>query len=174
MALLVPPSSIQVLFEYYPSQYYTRIVFIVISPLTIPIKDVYTYILVLFVLIWQKQRSHLKYKSYLYPFCPRQRGSIQKGATTRIYICVIWLVVFYVPSTARSFRDSTPIYCPLRKMWSSVNTPFPTRIENPGLSRGSLLHYRCATQAPLHMCCENIFITSIVNHEMSHLVLPHW
>ena len=26
-----------------------------------------------------------------------------------------WLVVFNVPSTARSFRDGTPIYCPLRR-----------------------------------------------------------
>ena len=26
-----------------------------------------------------------------------------------------WLVVFYVPSTARSFRDGAPIYCPLRR-----------------------------------------------------------
>ena len=26
-----------------------------------------------------------------------------------------WLVVFNVPSTARSFRDSTPIYCPLQR-----------------------------------------------------------
>ena len=25
------------------------------------------------------------------------------------------LFVFYVPSTARSFRDSNPIYCPLRR-----------------------------------------------------------
>ena len=24
-----------------------------------------------------------------------------------------WLVGFYVPSTARSFRDGAPIYCPL-------------------------------------------------------------
>ena len=31
-----------------------------------------------------------------------------------------WLVVFYVPSTARSFRDSTSIYCPLRRTWSLV------------------------------------------------------
>ena len=29
--------------------------------------------------------------------------------------CVGWLVVFNVPSTARSFRDGTPIYCPLRR-----------------------------------------------------------
>ena len=26
-----------------------------------------------------------------------------------------WLVVFNVPSTARSCRDGTPIYCPLRR-----------------------------------------------------------
>ena len=24
---------------------------------------------------------------------------------------MVWLVVFNVPSTARSFRDGTPIYC---------------------------------------------------------------
>ena len=41
----------------------------------------------------------------------------------------VCLFVFYVPSTARSFRDGTPIYCPLRKTWSSVNTPFPPGIE---------------------------------------------
>ena len=30
------------------------------------------------------------------------------------HTCMIgWLVVFNVPSTARSFRDGTPIYCPL-------------------------------------------------------------
>ena len=40
-----------------------------------------------------------------------------------------WLVVFYVPSTAMSFRDGTPIYCPLRRTWSSVDTPFPPGIE---------------------------------------------
>ena len=40
-----------------------------------------------------------------------------------------WVVVFYVPSTARSFRDGTPIYCPLWRTWSSVLTPFPLGIE---------------------------------------------
>ena len=40
-----------------------------------------------------------------------------------------WLVVFYVPSTARSFRDGTSIYCPLRRTWSSVFTAFPPGIE---------------------------------------------
>ena len=45
-------------------------------------------------------------------------------------MCIILcLFVFYVPSTARSFREGTPIYCPLRRMWISVNTPFPSGIE---------------------------------------------
>ena len=43
--------------------------------------------------------------------------------------CSFWLVVFNVPSTARSFRDGTPIYCPLRRTWSSINTPFRPGIE---------------------------------------------
>ena len=42
------------------------------------------------------------------------------------YLC---LFVFYVPSTVRLFRDGTPIYCPLRRTWSSVNTPFPPGVE---------------------------------------------
>ena len=41
------------------------------------------------------------------------------------YFCLF----VYVPSTARSFRDGTPVYCPLRRTRSSVNTPFPTGIE---------------------------------------------
>ena len=53
----------------------------------------------------------------------------------------VWLVVFYVPSTARSFRDGTPIYCPLRRT-------FPPGIE-PGPWHCSPLHNRCATPAPL-------------------------
>ena len=40
-----------------------------------------------------------------------------------------WLVVFNVPSTARSFRDGAPIYCPLLRTWSSVLTPSPPGIE---------------------------------------------
>ena len=49
-----------------------------------------------------------------------------------LWICdvklVCWLVVFNVPSTARSFRDGTPIYCPLRT-WSLINTPFRPGFE---------------------------------------------
>ena len=43
-----------------------------------------------------------------------------------MFVC---LFVFYVPSTARSFRDGNPIYCPLRRTRSSVNTPFQPGIE---------------------------------------------
>ena len=42
---------------------------------------------------------------------------------------MVWLFVFNVPSTARSFRDGSPIYCPLRRTWSSVLTPFPPGID---------------------------------------------
>ena len=45
-------------------------------------------------------------------------------------VCYLgWLVVFNGPPTARSFRDGTPIYCPLRRTWSSVNTTFSPGIE---------------------------------------------
>ena len=54
--------------------------------------------------------------------------------------------VFYVPSTAMSFRDGTPIYCPLRRRWSSF-LHRSHRESNPGSSRGSPLHYHCATRA---------------------------
>ena len=43
--------------------------------------------------------------------------------------CVGWLVMFYVPSTAMSFREGTPIYCPLRRTRSSVFTPSPSGNE---------------------------------------------
>ena len=55
--------------------------------------------------------------------------------------------MFYVPSTARSFREGTTIYFPLRTTWNTVFTPFPPGIK-PGSSRGSRLHYHCATPAP--------------------------
>ena len=42
---------------------------------------------------------------------------------------VVRLFVFNVPTTARSFRDGTRIYCPLRRTWSLINTPFPPGIE---------------------------------------------
>ena len=52
-----------------------------------------------------------------------------------------WLVVFNVPSTARSFRDGTPIYCPLQRTWSSINTPFGPGIEPRAVVHTSLVLY---------------------------------
>ena len=59
-----------------------------------------------------------------------------------------WLVLFNVPSTARSFRDGTPIYCPLRRTWSSINTPFRPGIEPRAVARQSItlpLRYASST-----------------------------
>ena len=63
-----------------------------------------------------------------------------------IFVC---LVVFNVPSTARSFRDGTPIYCPLRRTWSSINTPFRPGIEPRAVAWQSItlpLRYASSTQ----------------------------
>ena len=52
----------------------------------------------------------------------RMKFMVQHSITTIYNIYGFgWLVVFNVPSTARSFRDGTPIYCPLRRTWSSIN-----------------------------------------------------
>ena len=47
-----------------------------------------------------------------------------------------WLVVFNVPSTARSLRDGAPICCPLWRTWSVV-LHHPHRESNPGSLGGS-------------------------------------
>ena len=49
------------------------------------------------------------------------------------YFNLVCLFVFNIPSTARSFRDGTHIYCPLRRTWSSVNTP-----SRPGIEPGAV------------------------------------
>ena len=58
------------------------------------------------------------------------------------------LVVFYIPSTERSFRDGIPIYCPLRRTQNSFLHHSHQEL-NPRPSLGSPLHDRCATPAPL-------------------------
>ena len=60
----------------------------------------------------------------------RARGGHATDWANPTRSCMVdWLIVFNVPSTARSFRDGTPIYCPLRRTWSSINTPFRLGIE---------------------------------------------
>ena len=55
-------------------------------------------------------------------------------------ICMVgWLVVLNVPLTVRSFRDGTPIDCPLRRTSSSVFTPFPPFTS----SRQAHVHHLC-------------------------------
>ena len=66
-----------------------------------------------------------------------------------------WLVVFNVPSTARSFRGGTPIYCPLRRTWSSINTPFRPGFEPRAVAWQSItlpLCYASSTQHVLSVC----------------------
>ena len=57
-----------------------------------------------------------------------------------------WLVVFNVPSTARSFRDGAAIYCPISKDVKLGFNTVPDGNRTP--LRGSPLHNRCATPAP--------------------------
>ena len=72
-----------------------------------------------------------------------------------------WLVVFNVPSTARSFRDGTPIYCPLRMTWSSINSLHRSdRESNRRPSHGSPLRYRWATRSIWTLILESITKTS--------------
>ena len=66
-----------------------------------------------------------------------------------------WLVVFYILSTARSFRDSAPIYSPLRRMWSSVLKPFPPGIEPRAVAWQSItlpLRHTSSTLLFLRLC----------------------
>ena len=79
---------------------------------------------VCFCVCWQ-----LWYSSSLIPKIQNRKD------ISNLYICknfemVGWLDVFYIPSTMRSFRDSTPIYWPLQRTWSSVFTPNFEHQEN--------------------------------------------
>ena len=47
--------------------------------------------------------------------CTKQSQDRKEINEYKIGWLAVWLVVFYVPSTARSFRDGTPIYCPLQR-----------------------------------------------------------
>ena len=70
-----------------------------------------------------------------------------------MFLCCCFLFVFYIPSTARSFRDGTPIYCPLRRTRSSVNIPFPPGIEPRAVAWQSitlLLHHAGSTHYHVH------------------------
>ena len=61
-----------------------------------------------------------------------------------------WLVVFYVPSTARSFRNGTPHLLSLTKNVKHGKYTVPTGSRTPGHSVAA--HY--ATVAPCKLHCE--------------------
>ena len=75
----------------------------------------------------QKRREQITRKSTEKRIKSIQKEVLEKGEMD--LVLVGWLVVFNVPSTARSFRDGSPIYCPLRRTISSINTPFQLGIE---------------------------------------------
>ena len=59
-----------------------------------------------------------------------------------------WLVVFYVPSTTRSFRDDSPINTVPCEGLEARFLHRPHLESNPGSLRGSPLHNCCAVPAP--------------------------
>ena len=61
---------------------------------------------------WNKKSRnlHVSYTFSTFPFTLNESESIKLTNSL-----IGWLVVFNVPSTARSLRDGTPIYCPLRR-----------------------------------------------------------
>ena len=59
---------------------------------------------------------------------------------------VAWLVVFYVPSTRGHLETARPFTVPCEGREARF-LHCSNRESNPGSSRGSPLHYRCATPA---------------------------
>ena len=72
---------------------------------------------------WREQYPDYGWVAYV------MKTTILWNPSCEATLLLVCLFVFNVPSTARSFRDGTPIYCPLRRTWSSVNTLFPLGIE---------------------------------------------
>ena len=66
-----------------------------------------------------------------------------------------WLVVFYVSSTVRSFRDSTPFIVPCEGCDAPI-LHCSHREWNPGSSLASPLHHRCTTPAQSNLIDNDI------------------
>ena len=65
----------------------------------------------------------------------------KQGGNLNLFVMVGWLVVFNVPSTARAFRNGTPIYCPLRRT---------VPIGNRTTGRRVAVHYNTAAPRQLN------------------------
>ena len=101
------------------------------------------------------------------------RGNKSVNITKCFVGWLVWLVVFNVPSTAWSFRDGTPIYSPLRRTWSSINTPFRPGIEPRAVAWQPIsLPLRYASS--IKVLCKRLVNQSIGNHRISvRLLLYH-
>ena len=80
-----------------------------------------------------------------------------------------WLVVFYVPSTARSFRDGTPIYCPFSVPCEGREARFPHE-SNP--DRCVAVHYTTAVPHQLHQSVDQIFKLKILDQVYMNILMP--
>ena len=81
----------------------------------------------LLVLLGRVRLLHIRVQVQLYGRQTRlskQSSHYTQSDLVAFWLVVSWSLVFYVPSTARSYREGTPIYCPLQRTWSSLNTPF--------------------------------------------------
>ena len=102
--------------------------------------------------------------SYPYACVPMQGG----GGNFYHFYDGLWLVVFIVPSTARSFRDGTPIYCPFRRTWSSINTPFRPGFEPRAVAWQSItlpLRYAGPTVTLTRDLYTSLEANTLLNHE---------
>ena len=80
-------------------------------------------------------------------------SSTKNGAPMHLsYGC---LVVFYVPSTVRWFRDGTSIYCPLPRTWSSIFTLFLPGIEPRAVAWQSISLPLPHANSLSIICCAN-------------------
>ena len=93
-----------------------------------------------FIIIYQRTRDEDQYYLCLHIKLPKTHIVSKRQAVW----LVSWLVVFYVPSRARSFMDGTPFTVPCEGREAGF-LHRSHRESNPGPSRGSLLKYRCAT-----------------------------
>ena len=122
-----------------------------------------------------EERRSLKYQDKLCHLrqCAGHGWQGQGGMTFSFYCIKIscWLVVFYILSTERSFRDSSPFTGPCKGREARF-LHCPHRESNPGRVRGSLLRNCCATPALLlkTSCIKiNYILCQFFNHPLCDL-----
>ena len=112
---------------------------------------------------WRLSFSLNERKTYMYNLCDNINNS------KFWFLLVGWLVVFHVPSTVRSFRDGNPIYCPLRRMWSSVFTPFPPGIEPGTVTWQSMTLLLCHTSSDIWLLYFSLTLSWGITHDQNNI-----